>query len=176
MMRSENGLVLVYTGNGKGKTTAALGLALRAIGHGARVFMVQFKKGDPNYGEIQAIRRYLPNFTVVQTGKNKMQLGMLKEDDPALTRQGFQRGREALYSGKYDLCIFDEINVVMNYGLLPVSDVLEMLAGRPAHVDVVLTGRNAPVEIIEAADLVSEVKEIKHHLKNGIKARLGMEY
>ncbi|HAP32829.1 MAG TPA: cob(I)yrinic acid a,c-diamide adenosyltransferase [Firmicutes bacterium] len=175
-MKNKKGLVLVYTGKGKGKTTAALGLALRAIGHGAHVFMVQFKKGDPHYGEIQAIHKYLPHFTVFQAGKNKMQLGMLKEDDPAIIQEGFQRGKEALCSGQYDLCIFDEINVVIDYRILPVSDVLEMLAGRPAHVDVVLTGRNAPVEIIEAADLVSEVKEIKHHLKNGIKARLGMEY
>ncbi len=175
-MEKKKGLVLVYTGKGKGKTTAALGLALRAIGHGARVFMVQFKKGDPNYGEIQAIRKYLPNFTVYQAGKNKMCKGVLKDDDPAVTQEGFQTGKEALFSGQYDLCIFDEINVVMDYGLLPVADVLAMLAERPSHVDVIFTGRNAPREIIEVADLVSEVKEIKHHLKNGIKARAGMEF
>lgn len=175
-MEKKNGLVLVYTGKGKGKTTAALGLALRAIGHGARVFMVQFKKGDPHYGEILAIRKYLPTFSVYQAGKNRMYEGMLKEDNPAVTRDGFQTGKEALLSGKYDLCIFDEINVVMDYGLLPVSDVLEMLAQRPAHVDVVLTGRNAPPEIMAAADMASEVIEIKHHLKNGIKARPGMEF
>ncbi|MEW5921314.1 MAG: cob(I)yrinic acid a,c-diamide adenosyltransferase [Bacillota bacterium] len=175
-MEKKKGLVLVYTGKGKGKTTAALGLALRAIGHGARVFMVQFKKGDPNYGEIQAIRKYLPTFSVFQAGKNKMYEGILKEDDLTVTRDGFQIGKEALFSGKYNLCIFDEINVIMDYGLLPVSDVLEMLAQRPAHVDVVLTGRNAPAEIMETADLVSEVKEIKHHFKAGIKARPGIEF
>lgn len=175
-MEKKKGLVLVYTGKGKGKTTAALGLALRAIGHGAKVFMVQFKKGDPSYGEIQAIRKYLPTFFVFQAGKNRMYEGKLKEDDVTVTMDGFAIGKEALISGKYDLCIFDEINVVMDYGLLPVSAVLRMLDDRPPHVDIVLTGRNAPQEIMERADLVSEVREIKHHYKSGIKARMGMEF
>lgn len=175
MNKTEKGLVLVYTGNGKGKTTAALGLALRAIGHGARVFMVQFKKGDPHYGEIQAIRTYLPNFLVFQAGKNRMCEGKLVDDDLSVIQDGFAVGREALYSGKYDLCIFDEINVVLAQGLLPVAVVLEMLANRPGNVDVVLTGRGAPVEIIEAADMVSEIREVKHHFHSGVKARKGME-
>ncbi len=175
-MEKKKGLVLVYTGKGKGKTTAALGLALRAIGHGARVFMVQFKKGDPSYGEIQAIRKYLPNFSVFQAGKNRMYEGQLKEDELTVTTDGFTIGKEALHSGKYDLCIFDEINVAMDYELLPVSAVLEMLDNKPSHVDVVLTGRNAPQEIMDRADLVSEVREVKHHYKSGVKARIGMEF
>ena len=175
-MEKKNGLVLVYTGKGKGKTTAALGLALRAIGHGARVFMVQFKKGDPSYGEIQAIRKYLPTFSFFQAGKNRMYEGKLRDDDRTVTLEGFMIGKEALHSGKYDLCIFDEINVVMDYDLLPVSDVLEMLDKKPPHVDVVLTGRNAPAEILERADMVSEVQAVKHHYKKGIKARVGMEF
>ncbi len=175
-MEKKKGLVLVYTGEGKGKTTAALGLALRAIGHGAKVFMVQFKKGDPSYGEIQAIRKYLPTFSVFQAGKNRMCEGKLKEDDVTVTLDGFTVAREALISGKYDLCIFDEINVVMDYGLLPVTAVLKMLEERPPHVDIVITGRNAPPEILEQADMVSEVREIKHHFKSGIKARVGMEF
>lgn len=175
-MEKKQGLVLVYTGNGKGKTTAALGLALRAIGHGAQVFMVQFKKGNPHYGEIKAIHKYLPTFSVIQAGKNRMCEGHLDEDNVSVVQEGFEVGREALLSSKYDLCIFDEINVVMDHGLLPVTTVLKMLDDRPPHVDIVLTGRNAPQEIMERADLISEVKEIKHHYKSGIKARIGMEF
>ncbi|RJX24205.1 MAG: cob(I)yrinic acid a,c-diamide adenosyltransferase [Dethiobacter sp.] len=176
-MEKRKGLVLVYTGNGKGKTTAALGLALRAMGHGCRVFMVQFKKGNPGYGEIQAIYKYLPDFKVVQSGKNKMSPdGVLADDENGVVLDGFNQGKEALCSGEYDLVIFDEINVVMDHGQLAVQEVTEMLSRRPEHVDVVLTGRNAPEEIINLADLVSEVKEIKHHFKAGVKARAGVEF
>jgi cob(I)alamin adenosyltransferase len=171
------GLVLVYTGNGKGKTTAALGLALRAIGHGQRVFMVQFMKSDPGYGEIQAITKYLPAFKVVQSGKNKMLPdGSLINDNLDVIREGFSKGKEALMSGEYDLVIFDEINIVMERGRLAVQEVLEMLTARPERVNVILTGRHAPEEIINFADLVSEVKEIKHPYRQGVKARAGMEF
>jgi cob(I)alamin adenosyltransferase len=176
-MTEKKGLVLVYTGSGKGKTTAALGLALRASGHGAKVFMVQFGKNNPKYGEIQAIRKFLPDFTVVQSGQGKPLIrGQLLQEDLNEARNGFLQGREALLSGRYDLVIFDEINIALDYGLLPVEEVLQMLAERPAEVDVVLTGRNALREIIDAADLVSEVREIKHHYCNGVKARKGMEF
>lgn len=176
-MKTQKGLLLVYTGTGKGKTTAALGLALRALGHGARVFMVQFKKSNPGTGEIKAIQKYLPDFVVVQSGKNKMREdGFLAEDDISVTRDGFARGKAAVLSGEYDLVIFDEINIVMDRGQLPVDEVIEMLSKRPSHVDIVLTGRNAPIEISNLADLVSEVQEIKHHFKTGIKARRGMEF
>ena len=171
------GLVLVYTGNGKGKTTAALGLALRAIGHGQRVFMVQFMKGDPSYGEIQAINKYLPAFEVVQSGKNKMLPdGSLVDDKHDVIQDGFSRGEKALLSGEYGLVIFDEINIVLDRGRLTVQEVLKTLAARPGHVNVVLTGRNAPEEIIDFADLVSEVREIKHPYRLGIKARAGVEF
>jgi cob(I)alamin adenosyltransferase len=173
----KKGLVLVYTGRGKGKTTAALGLALRASGHGARVFMVQFRKNDPKYGEIQAIQKFLPNFTVVQSGQGRQLIrGYLMQEDFNEAWDGFLQGKEALLSGKYDLVIFDEINIALDYGLLPLEEVLQMLTERPAQVDVVLTGRNAPQEIIDAADLVSEVREIKHPYCNGVRARKGMEF
>jgi len=176
-MEKRKGLVLVYTGNGKGKTTAALGLALRAIGHGRRVFMLQFKKSDPSYGEIQAIYKYLPGFKVVQSGKNKMSPdGVLLDDRQSVVQEGFKQGKEALFSGEYDLVIFDEINIVMDRGQLAVQEVIDMLSKRPAHVDVVLTGRNAPAEIINVADLVSEVHEVKHYFRAGIKARAGLEF
>lgn len=176
-MLGEKGLVLVYTGNGKGKTTAALGLALRASGHGAKVFMVQFNKNNPKYGEIQAIQKFLPDFTVVQSGRGRILVrGQLPQEDIDETRNCFLQGKEALQSQRYNLVIFDEINIAMDYGLLAVEEVLQMLSERPPHVDVVLTGRNAPQEIVDAADMVSEVKEIKHHYGAGINARKGMEF
>lgn len=175
-MKQVKGLVLVYTGNGKGKTTAALGLALRASGHDKKILLVQFKKCDPNYGEIRAIHKYLPNIKVIQTGRNRISAdGVLVEDDGNLAWKGFLLGKEELISGKYDMVIFDEINVAVDYGVLPLEEVLKMLSQRPSHVDIILTGRNAHQEIIDAADMVSEVKMIKHHFKAGIKAREGME-
>jgi len=176
-LEKEKGLVLVYTGNGKGKTTAALGLALRAIGHGQRVFMLQFMKSDPHTGEAQAINQYLPHFKIVQAGKNKMLPDdSLIEDDPDVVRKGFSLGKKALLSGEYDLVIFDEINIVLARGRLTVEEVLRMLDERPEHVNVVLTGRHAPEEIIDFADLVSEIKEIKHPFRRGIRARKGVEF
>lgn len=176
-MEEKKGLVMVYTGNGKGKTTAALGLALRAVGHGARVFMVQFRKSDPGYGEIQAIRKFLPEFTVLQSQRSRITKPTdFSEEDRADAQSVFAAGREALYSGKYDMVIFDEINFAVNMGLLSLEDVLNMLKDRPFGTDVVLTGRGAREELVEVADLVSEVKEIKHHFQNGIKARPGIEY
>lgn len=176
-MEKQKGLILVYTGNGKGKTTAALGLALRAIGHGQQIFMIQFKKGNIATGEVKAIRKFLPAFEIVQAGKNIMSPdGVLADDSFDVVQEGFKQGKEALFSGKYDLVIFDEINIVLDRGLLAVRDVVEMLARRPEYVNVVLTGRNAPAEIIAIADLVSEVKEVKHYYRSGVKARTGLEF
>jgi len=168
---------MVYTGNGKGKTTAALGLALRAIGHGARVFMVQFRKSDPDYGEIRAIRTYLPTFTVVQSARSRLtKRGEFTKDDTDDARAVFAKGKAALNSGQYDLVVFDEINFAMDSGLIPIVEVLDMLNSRPAQVDIVLTGRGVPPEVAAAADLVSEVREVKHHFQNGMKARPGIEF
>lgn len=176
-MEKSKGLILVYTGKGKGKTTAAVGLAVRASGHDKKVLIVQFKKCDSNCGEIRAIHKYLPNIKVIQTGKNRISPeGILVEDDSSLAWKGFLVGKEELMSGKYDLVIFDEINVAVDYGLLPVEEVLTMLSQRPAQVDIVLTGRNAHQEIIDVADMVSEVRMIKHHFQAGIKARAGIEF
>jgi cob(I)alamin adenosyltransferase len=176
-MEQQKGLVMVYTGDGKGKTTAALGLALRASGHGASVFMVQFRKSDPSYGEIKAIKKYLPAFTVVQSERSGIiRVEDFSQEDINDILNVFRKGREAVESGQYNLVIFDEINFPMSYGLIPVTDVLEMLRQRPPQTDIVLTGRNAPSEIVDAADLVSEVREIKHHFRTGIKARPGIEF
>lgn len=176
-MSEKRGLVLVYTGNGKGKTTAALGLLLRASGHGAKVFLVQFRKSDPSYGEIQAIDKFLPTVTVVQSKRSRFTVGgVFAEEDFVDARDVFEKGKNALLSGNYDLVIFDELNFAVNCGLISLTDVLAMLAGKPAQVDVVLTGRNASEEIMMRADLVSEVREIKHHYQAGIAAQKGVEY
>lgn len=176
-MAEKTGLVLVYTGNGKGKTTAALGLALRASGYGAKIFMVQFRKSDSSYGEIQAISKYLPTFTVVQSQRSRITgRGGFEPEDMADARNVFETGKAALLSGDYSLVIFDEINFAVDYDLLSLDEVVSMLKQRPSHTDVVLTGRNAPREIVEMADLVSEVVEIKHHYKSGVMAQKGIEY
>lgn len=168
---------MVYTGNGKGKTTAALGLALRASGHNANVFIVQFRKSDPSYGEIQAITKFLPTVSVLQSKRSRITgRGGFEQEDLDDAREVFEKGKEALLSGNYNLVIFDEINFAVDYGLIPLDDVVEMLNNKPPQADVVLTGRNAPEAIVNMADLVSEVREIKHHFRAGIMAQKGIEY
>lgn len=175
--KDRRGLVMVYTGDGKGKTTAALGLAMRAIGHGFRVFMIQFMKGDDT-GEITTIGKYLSGqMKIVQSGSPAFVYpGSLSDEDIALATKGLDLAREAAMSGEYDLLIMDEANVAMDFGLLPRQGVVRLLKEKPAWLDVVLTGRGVPREIVELADLVSEVKEIKHHFRQGIEAREGIEY
>lgn len=176
-MAEKMGLIMVYTGNGKGKTTAALGLLLRASGHGAKVFMAQFRKSDPSYGEIQAINKFLPTVTVLQSKRSRLTVaGGFTEEDFIDAQEVFEKGKNALLSKSYDLVIFDELNFAVNCGLISLTDVLAMLAEKPAQVDVVLTGRDASEEIMKIADLVSEVKEIKHHYQAGITAQKGVEY
>lgn len=173
----KNGLILLYTGNGKGKTTAALGLALRAIGHGEKVYMIQFMKGSENYGEVQAVRKYLPNFELVQKGlETFVRKGNPNKEDIRLAREGMDLACRVLSEGKYDLVILDEINVAVDYGLVSEEDVIHLISLKPEHVSLVLTGRYASEKIMEKADMVSEVKEIKHHYKKGIAAQPGIEY
>lgn len=172
----QRGLVQVYTGNGKGKTTAALGQALRAIGHGWRVYMVQFMKGSREYGELTAAR-HLPGLTIVQSGlPTFVRKGSPGEEDVRLAREGMRLAREAINGGQYELVILDEINVAVDYGLVPLEEVLELLRQRPPHVNVILTGRYAAPALAAEADLVSEVLEIKHHYHQGVQARAGIEY
>ncbi|WP_286680673.1 cob(I)yrinic acid a,c-diamide adenosyltransferase [Tepidanaerobacter sp. EBM-49] len=176
-MENKKGLVLVYTGNGKGKTTAALGLALRAVGHDEKVYIIQFMKGNEKYGEVQAVRKYLPNAELVQKGLDKfVKKGKPLEEDLKLAKEGIDLAKDVISSGEYDLVILDEINVAVDYGLIKEEDVLDLISIKPEHVTLVLTGRYAPEKILEAADMVSEVREIKHHYKQGIKAQPGIEY
>ncbi len=170
------GIVYVITGNGKGKTTAALGQALRAIGHGRKVFMIQFMKGR-KYGEVLAVEKHLPHFTIRQCGLDSF----VMRDHPApvdieLAGQGLNLAKEAIAGGEYDMVILDEINVALDFNLIALQEVLELIKRRPPAVDLVLTGRYAPAEILAAADTVSEVQEIKHHYARGMKERAGMEY
>ncbi|MGE5552665.1 MAG: cob(I)yrinic acid a,c-diamide adenosyltransferase [Betaproteobacteria bacterium] len=175
MQKSEDGLVIVYTGPGKGKTTAALGLVLRSVGHGRRVCLVQFLKGQAT-GEVMAAP-FLPGFEVIQTGRPEfVDLRAPSEEDRAAAREGLRRAAEALRNGEYRLVILDEVNVAAAAGLVGVEEILRLLRERAPGVDVVLTGRGAPAEFIEAADLATEMREIKHPYRSGAPARAGIEY
>ncbi|MCX7816089.1 MAG: cob(I)yrinic acid a,c-diamide adenosyltransferase [Syntrophales bacterium] len=170
------GIVYVLTGNGKGKTTAAIGQALRSIGHGKKVMMIQFMKGK-KYGEVLAAERHLPEFTILQSGLDSFVMrGNPAPVDVELARRGLELARNATLSGEYDLVILDEINVALDFQLIPVEDVIKLIKNKPPHVDLILTGRYAPKEILDIADTVSEILEIKHHYNQGIKERAGMEF
>lgn len=175
-VKKELGLVQVYTGNGKGKTTTCLGLALRASGRGLNVIMLQFLKPDGGYGEHLASAK-MDNFTLVPMGADHM-CGekVSQEEDLRLTREGMKRAEEVLTSGKYDLVILDEINNSMKFGLVTPQEVIDILEKRAPHTEVVLSGRGAPKEIIDYADLVTEMTLVKHPFDRGIGARQGIEY
>jgi len=175
-MKEELGLVQVYTGDGKGKTTAALGLALRAAGHGLRTYIGQFMKGQ-DYGELEALKRLSPPITIEQFGlPGFVHVEQTTAEDVALAHAGLERVRQALHSGEYDIVVMDEVNVALFFELLTVDEVLSVVEGRPPGVELVLTGRRAPEEIVVRADLVTEMREIKHPFQQGIKARRGIEY
>jgi cob(I)alamin adenosyltransferase len=176
LSKYNKGLVFVYTGNGKGKTTAAMGQALRAVGHGLKVLVIQFMKGK-KYGEVLAAEKYLPGITICPCGLDSFVMrGNPAPVDIELAQKGVAHAREALSSGEYNMVILDEINIALDFGLIPVSDVVEMIQGRASNVDVILTGRYAPAEIIEIADTVSDINEIKHHYSKGLKERAGIEF
>lgn len=175
LAKYNRGLVMVLTGDGKGKTTAALGQALRAIGHGNKVYLIQFMKGR-KYGELLAAEKYLPDLTFHLAGLDSF----VMRDDPApidieLAQQGLDLARQVMKSNEYDMVILDEINVAIDFKLIPLDKVIEIIKNKPPELHLILTGRYAPPEIIELADTVSEVKEIKHHYTTGIKERTGID-
>ncbi|MBU0470230.1 MAG: cob(I)yrinic acid a,c-diamide adenosyltransferase [Nanoarchaeota archaeon] len=205
----KKGLVHVYTGEGKGKTTAALGLAMRAIGQGMKVSMIQFMKGGKYTGEYLAAKNYLPNFEVVQFGRpcikqvkqlklsgfsknNSLNLFDATREDIECgecrycflnddvqrdyVEEGFKKALEVVLSGEYDLVILDEVNLSMHLELLDIELMLNLIANKPKHVELILTGRNVPEEIMDNADLVTEMKQHKHYFDDGISARRGIEY
>ncbi len=174
--QEKQGLLMIYTGNGKGKTTAALGLALRAVGHGRRVLMLQFMKGDDSYGECKAAQM-LPGLQIVQKGlPTFVDRGNPSAEDLKLAAEAMAAAEQALTSDEWDMVILDEINVAVDFGLVPVSAVVQLLDRRNPGIDVVLTGRGARSELVKRADMVSEVLEIKHHYQKGVPAREGIEY
>jgi len=169
------GYIHVYTGNGKGKTTAAFGLALRAEGAGLKVFIGQFVKGK-TYNENVAVARYLKNITVKQFGLGCFIVNTPTDDDIKAAGKGLDEMRKIIQKGKHDLVIMDEVNIALYYKLFEVDELIEIIKGKPDHVELVLTGRYAPGEIIEVADMVTEMKEIKHYYTKGIEARKGIEF
>ncbi|HOP40351.1 MAG TPA: cob(I)yrinic acid a,c-diamide adenosyltransferase [Geobacteraceae bacterium] len=174
--RLKQGLVQVYTGEGKGKTTAALGLALRAVGRKFRVCMIQFVKGCDPCGEHLAAKMLAPYLTIVQTGhKGWLGRGKPSPEAVARAREAFQSAKKAVTGAEYDLVILDEINAAVFYNLVSVEELLQLIKEKGDCVELVLTGRNAAPEIVEAADLVTEMREIKHYYKAGVKARIGIE-
>jgi len=171
----KKGLVQVYTGNGKGKTTASLGLAFRAAGHDFRVYVMQFMKGQTVYGELEAARRLGSNITIEQVGRRAF---VSREPDPQdlqLAREAFARAKTLVCSGDYDLVVLDEINCAVDYGLIPLDEVKALIRDKAPHTELVLTGRGAHPDIIEMADLVTEMREIKHYYHAGQGARKGIE-
>ncbi len=177
--KGKRGFVIVYTGDGKGKTTAAIGMAMRAIGRGWKVLMVQFMKGTWHYAELDTAKRLAPDFEIVPMG-----VGFYKilddhhtdEEHRAAALSALQFARAKMESGEYDLLILDEINNAISTGLLPLGEVLKLLDVKPADFSVVLTGRAAPPELIDRADLVTEMREIKHPYQKGILAQKGIDY
>lgn len=170
------GYVQVYTGDGKGKTTAALGLAFRAAGHGRRTYVAQFLKGRPT-GEIEAAKKLAPLVTIEQFGREGF---LTAKDGPAaediaMARAGLARAREAMLSGEYAIVVLDEVNTAVHFKVLPEADVLDLLDRKPEPVEVVLTGRCAPASFVARADLVTEMRAVKHYFDRGVAAREGIE-
>jgi cob(I)alamin adenosyltransferase len=172
------GLIIVNTGPGKGKTTAAMGTALRAVGNGMKVLMLQFLKGSWHYGELDAVKAFGDNFIMKQMGRGFVKIGGAETDpeDVRMVEAAWQEAHEAIMSGKWDLVILDEINYAITYGMLEPDKVAETLKQKPDRVHVILTGRNAHPTIIELADTVTEMKQVKHAYEKGVMAQRGIEY
>lgn len=176
MTELEKGLVQVYTGNGKGKTSAAFGLALRATGRGLKVYMIQFIKGGFDYGELYTVKN-LPNFTLKAFGRGKFVTSKPpQKEDVRLAQEALHLAEQVIHSECSNIVILDEINVALDLKLISLENVLKLIRSKPSGLELVLTGRNAPQEIVEAADLVTEMKEVKHPFNKGTEARKGIEY
>jgi cob(I)alamin adenosyltransferase len=178
MTDSRKGLILINTGPGKGKTTAALGTALRAVGNGMRVLVLQFLKGSWHYGELDAVLPHGDNFVLKQMGRGFVKVGGAETDpeDIRLVQEAWNEARAAIESGDWDLVVLDEINYAIGYGMLDPAAVAETLRNRPEMVHVILTGRNAHPLLVELADTVTEMREVKHAYQKGILAQRGIEY
>jgi len=178
MTDSRKGLILINTGPGKGKTTAAMGTALRAVGNGMRVLMLQFLKGSWHYGELDAVQAFGSSFVMKQMGRGFIKVGAAEADpeDKRLVDAAWVEAREAILSGEWDMVILDEINYAIGYGMLDPAAVAETLRSKPEMVHVILTGRNAHPLLVELADTVTEMREVKHAYQKGTLAQRGIEY
>ena len=170
----QRGYVQVYTGDAKGKTTAALGLALRAAGAGARVFIAQFAKGRPT-AELASLSRLSDLITIKQYGRERFIVGQPEPEDIEAAQQGLQQTQQAIASGEYALVILDEGNVAVDLGLFSVEALLAAVNSKPEHVEIVITGRNAHERIVDRADLVTEMRPIKHYYSKGVEGRTGID-
>ncbi|HHS14487.1 MAG TPA: cob(I)yrinic acid a,c-diamide adenosyltransferase [bacterium] len=174
--KKDRRMIHVYSGPGKGKTTAALGLALRACGHGWRVRMICFMKGDPNYGEV-IVSGSIPNFELIQSGLPAfVKKGEPSDEDLRLARKGFELAKKTARDNDVDMLILDEINVAVDYGLIPLEEVVEYIKNKPVNMELVLTGRYAHLQIVKLADLATEMLEIKHPFQQGMQSREGIDY
>lgn len=170
------GYIQVYTGNGKGKTTASLGLAVRAAGHGLRTVIIQFMKGWIDYGELRGVEMLSPFVELHQSGRDTfVNRENPDPEDIRLAQEGWELAKATILGGKADIVVLDEINCAVDFGLLPVGQVLDLLGRKPDGMEIVLTGRGAPQEIVAVADLVTEMREIKHYYDKGLDARVGVE-
>jgi cob(I)alamin adenosyltransferase len=178
MSEIRKGLIIVHTGAGKGKTTAAMGTALRAVGNGLKVLMLQFLKGSWHYGELDAVKAFGENFVMKQMGRGFVKVGGAETDpeDIKLVGEAWAEAEAAIRSGQWDLVILDEINYAISYGMLDPAKVVAALQHKPEAVHVILTGRNAHPTIIELADTVTEMKQVKHAYEKGVMAQRGIEY
>ncbi|PYP91037.1 MAG: cob(I)yrinic acid a,c-diamide adenosyltransferase [Candidatus Angelobacter sp. Gp1-AA117] len=172
------GLIIVNTGPGKGKTTAAMGTALRAVGNGMKVLMLQFLKGSWHYGELDAVKAFGDKFIMKQMGRGFVKVGGAETDpeDIRMVEEAWEEARQAINSGQWDLVILDEINYAISYGMIDPGKVVEALKQKPEQVHVILTGRNAHPTIVELADTVTEMKQVKHAYEKGVMAQRGIEY
>ncbi len=176
MEQAQNGLLLVFTGDGKGKTTAALGTVFRALGHGKKVAVIQFIKGSWKYGELETAKRFSPllEFHVMGQGFTWKSNDLSK--DTALAREAWGKAVNLIYSGKYDLVVLDELTYLVTYKMLSENEIVEKLTGRPRNVHVIVTGRGASEGLVQAADLVTEMQPVKHPYASGVKAQKGIEF
>ncbi len=172
----KKGLIQIYTGNGKGKTTAALGLALRAVGHRMKVLMIQFMKGNVRYGELKSAKKLAPYLTIKQVGRETF-ISKSSPDpkDLQMAREGFGMAKKAIQDKEYDIVILDEINLAIDYGLIPLEDLLQLMDSKPETVELILTGRNVKSEILKRADLITDMVDRKHYYDKGVPAREGIE-
>ncbi len=174
-IKTMQGQIQIYTGNGKGKTTAAMGLSIRAIGAGKKVFFAQFVKSQI-YSEISFCNKYLPNIKTRQYGRDCFIYKDPTQEDIDAALAGLKEVSEIIESGKYDLIVLDEANIALYYNLFSVGELIGVIKNKPKSTEIVITGRYAPPELIEIADLVTEMKEVKHYYQQGVEAREGIEF